>query len=493
MTGPLTRRLVAGAVGLAVVGDFLVNEGSLRLGFTLWVLLVVGFAYWIGREGAAAGSAGDRDREILLLVVGLLGLGYIFRDSEFLQVINTFGGLIAASLIVWRARGRRLSALHLGDGFVAAVSAGLAVGTGGLRLVFGDGLWGDTTEPTRRRAGFAIVGALATVPLLAITMTLLGEADPLFGSVVEALGTFITQDLFAHLVIVAFVSWTVAGWMRGGLVADFPGADERLPFVSKVPMAGLAPAIYAMIVLLSAFLGLQARTLFGGAAFVERTMGLSYAEYARGGFFSLVAVTILLLVVLLIADFLLDRGDGVSERRFRSASWILVVLVGILGASAVHRLWLYVSTFGLTEDRFFAAAAIVGIVAVLAWFSYSVLGGRRERFMVGVAVIAVVWVAALNIIAPDAVVARVNLERAREGKTFDAVYHGTLSADALPILVRGAPTLPAAHCIALRDALRRRVVSEETRWQDWSLPAARTRAVLARGAAIDNAGFCPQP
>ena len=46
----------------------------------------------------------------------------------------------------------------------------------------------------------------------------------------------------------------------------------------------------------------QFRYLFGGAALVQVSETLTYAEYARRGFFELVAVAALLLPIMLLLD-----------------------------------------------------------------------------------------------------------------------------------------------------------------------------------------------
>ena len=58
-----------------------------------------------------------------------------------------------------------------------------------------------------------------------------------------------------------------------------------------------------------AFVLVQFRYLFGGAELVRGLTGMSYADYARRGFFELVAVAALSLPLLLLADWWLDHRD----------------------------------------------------------------------------------------------------------------------------------------------------------------------------------------
>ncbi len=326
-----------------------------------------------------------------------------------------------------------------------------------------------------------MIGSLAALPVLAIVTGLLGEADPVFGGAVQAVVDFVAADLVEHVLVAGFLAWIVAGWMRGSLAPLGPAPSGPLG-VPRVALAALVPLLYALVALLTIYLALQVRALFGGAAFVEATAGLSYAEYARSGFFELVAVAMIVLAVLLAADALLDRSEASGERGLRVVSWALLALVGVLALSAVQRMTLYVRFFGLSEERIFALAGMLWIVLALGWFGRSVLRGRRDRFAVGLLVVTAAWIVSLNLLDPDALVARVNLDRARDGATFDVPYHVERSADAVLPLVSGAEALSAEECRTLMTQLHARWIGKadpERDWHSWDLPHARAMRLLA--------------
>ncbi|MEX2180439.1 MAG: DUF4173 domain-containing protein [Gemmatimonadaceae bacterium] len=475
LTSTRARQLLAASVLLGVTGDLLWGSGMARLGFMLWILFAIAVAWWCG-------SPGDRQRSLLLTIIGAAALAFVLRDSERLLVLDVLVALGACALVVWRAQGFSLTAIRLTDGPRAVLMSAVASVAGAVALAATDAKWDDGGSPAKARAFAVTLGTLVAVPVLAVTLTLLGEADPLFAGWVEALLGFVSEDLVRHVVMSAAVGWLVAGWLRGGVVPTgnwgWGGAAERW----HVGLMALAPTLYAMIVALAAFLGLQGRTLVGGAEFVERTTGLTYAAYARGGFFELVAVALIVLGVLLVSDVLLDRAESRDERRFRSAAWMLLALVGLLAGSAAYRMSLYVNAYGLTEERFFAVAGMVWIVAALGWFGASVLRGRRGPFPVGLVALSVGWIFALNLVGPDALVARVNLARARSGLEFDVAYHANRLADAVPTLVAGASALPAERCHELLAALLARDGARTaTDWRGWSLSSARARRALEPG------------
>ena len=116
-------------------------------------------------------------------------------------------------------------------------------------------------------------------------------------------------------------------------------------------------------VLFLTFVGVQFRYLFGGADRVESSSTLTYAEYARRGFFELVAVAGLAALFLLFTHWLLPRGQSRLHRFYAAFAALLVALVFVVMASALQRMRLYTETFGLTELRLYTTAFMVWLFA----------------------------------------------------------------------------------------------------------------------------------
>ena len=231
---------------------------------------------------------------------------------------------------------------------------------------------------------------------------------------------------------------------------------------------GVALAFLDLLFL--AFVVVQFRYLFGGGALVQSESQLTYAEYARHGFFELVVVTGLTLPVLLLADWALA---GRSSRVFRWLAGGLLVLLGVVIASALQRMRLYVQHFGLTELRLYATGVILWLAVVSAWFAVTVLRGRRHAFAVGALVAGFAATLALNVLSPDAFIARTNVTR----PAVDVTYLAGLSDDAVPTLVSRIPQLPRAQQSELAVALLTRAPADDD-WRSWNRSRARAAKAL---------------
>jgi hypothetical protein len=151
---------------------------------------------------------------------------------------------------------------------------------------------------------------------------------------------------------------------------------------------------------------------------------------------------------------------------------VLLALLGVVIVSALQRMRLYMQEYGLTELRIYATGIILWLAVVSAWFAVTVLRGKRHAFAVGALVAGFVATFALNVLSPDALIARTNVTR----PVVDVSYLAGLSDDAVPTLIDRIRALPSAQRVLLaRELLDRRAASGD--WRSWNL--ARSRAADA--------------
>ncbi len=242
------------------------------------------------------------------------------------------------------------------------------------------------------------------------------------------------------------------------------------------------------------FVGLQFRYLFGGQANIHAA-GFTYAEYARRGFGELVVVALISLGLILVLHTLGRRETPARQRGFTALSGLLIVLVLVILASAWQRLSLYEQAYGFTRLRTYAHLFIpwlgLALLVVLAFL----LTHQMRR----VAAAALLWGLGFGLLVGvwnvDAWVARQNVERAVSGQELDGDYLQTLSADAVPELIRQAqrPELPPAARAAVLIGLACRAAQTQpapTPWPAFHLSQARAAQDLTalRGAVAGLSG-----
>ncbi|MEA4889412.1 MAG: DUF4173 domain-containing protein [Clostridiaceae bacterium] len=373
--------------------------------------------------------------------------------------------------------------------------------------------------------GSILIGLLLALPVLLILGALLSAADPVFGNLFRSVGRFLADfslddwigKLIMTLLIMPFVfSYLFSGrsGFNMGLLSDGavsrPGRSgfsfNRPILITFLSCVNLLYLIFALVQV----------TYLTGAFRAELPDGLTYAEYARSGFFELSFVCLINLVLILLAVRSGSR-QGLSGKLIRIESLLLIAGSAVQWFSAMFRMRLYIQTFGLTLLRFYVTAFMF-LLAVL--FLYLLI---REfvpslplfKWMAATTLIALL---ALNFVNADAWIARHNVERylnrpagsqitAANGETtgesaadsrgnliepeaVDADYFQNLSMDAVPALCVLLDSQDAGLTQEIAGQLLERYeqLNGSSRggnvWQ--SLTISRLRAENLIGAQLDN-------
>ena len=470
--------LLGTGVGLGIWGDVLFYGRSLGLNVLLWALAFVAALGFLLRLSQAPLHQG---RRWMLLPLLLFSAAFLWHDSPLLVATNLLALAGAVALAALRRTAPDVVRTAPGDYVAGLVAAGASTLAGSVQLLHKDVEWDEVARSLRREKTLTLGRGLAlAAPLVALFGGLFMAADPVFRNLITAAVPPLEHPLGQMAVILA------VAWLAAGLLRDLLASREEARLLSptavrdSLPPLSLAPTevaitLGALNALFFAFVLVQLRYLFGGRDLVEAHAHLTYAQYARHGFFELLAVSALVLLVLLAADALLRKEGDRSQTVVRLLSAALVALVFVVMASALQRMRLYQREYGLTELRLYATGVMIWLAVVLVWAGATVLRGRRDLFAVGALVSGFAAIFVMNALNPDALIARTNLNR----PNLDLPYLMNLSDDATPTLVKALPSLDPAFRIQLEDELaaRRRGQSD---WRTWNWSRSRAQAALDR-------------
>lgn len=202
-----------------------------------------------------------------------------------------------------------------------------------------------------------VLGTCGAVALVSFLIPVLASADALFAASLERLNWWsllfrlqisnlggALQRLFWALVFTPFVFSLLYAMAHPRLLCP---TEERKGV--QADALGFVLTLAAVDGLYLAFLAVQSAGLFGGPAYVE-SLGVSYADWARSGFFQMVGVTALNLS-LTLASLSLARREGRAWRALRGLCALLAGESLVLLASAAWKMTLYVSAYGLSFKR----------------------------------------------------------------------------------------------------------------------------------------------
>ncbi len=410
---------------------------------------------------------------VVLLVAGLFGLGILenkmpappnlwlllpllffalmaaVRANPFVTVLNVLAVLALLSYLAFFYGYGRVAGLGVLGSFLVPVRTALHSGVLAVPLLAAV-LESRRISKRQRRMFPVLRGVLLALPVLVVFTALLVSADLVFAHYVDRLLAleFLPEldELIGRSILIGMAAWGLGGglvyalvWRPAGRETAETDQSALENWVQDLPRQyglgmGEAVTVLALVnALFLTFVVVQFTYLFGGERHLNLE-GITYAEYARSGFFELVAVAVLTLALVLALNWITRRASKGQIRLFNGLSSGLVLLVLVLLVSAWRRMGLYEATFGYTELRLYVFVFMVWLAALLFWFLLT-LWRSPHRFTLGLMTAAMGCLITLNLLNPDAFIVRQNLARYGETGDLDAAYLTTLSADAVPELV----------------------------------------------------------
>lgn len=222
-----------------------------------------------------------------------------------------------------------------------------------------------------------LLGLLISVPVLGLILPQLAMADPRFADTLSLFLRNFSENLSFSLLKFLFsipVSMYLFGLISGGLHKRCSDRFSRERLQQSAANMRILPSLIALmpLFLLSLFyllfLFLQSSYLF--QAFVGKLPeSMTYAEYARQGFFELCSISAWNLFFLLIAN-LGCKKNRLENPALRFANSLLTVLTLLLLATAFSKMILYINTYGFTLLRVITSSFLLWLAAVFVLFLF---------------------------------------------------------------------------------------------------------------------------
>ncbi|WP_344877357.1 DUF4173 domain-containing protein [Allokutzneria multivorans] len=393
-------------------------------------------------------SARKRNPVWAVFAVALIAVG-AFRDSRWLFTLCVLTALVAASLAV------------AGTSLRGAVEAPINALTRLYWIKRG-------VQAIRPRGNTRTLLAVAvSAVLLVVFGGLLVSADPAFEALVKRLVPTVDGSSFTSVTMFVLAALFTTGlcWALTQPQAEFSLKAQR---ISLRRIEWVLP-IGVLVLLFAAFVSVQLPALFSVVG------DLSYAEYARRGFWQLLVVTALTLGVIGLASRLAPRETSADRAWLRALLGALSVLSLVIVAGAAARMWVYQQEYGFTVLRVLVLTCELwlGLVYLLV-----IVAGVRLRgsWLPGVVVAtAMATLLGLAVLNPERLIADGNLDRYERIGRIDYHYLLGLSADAAPALAR----LPEPQRTCVLSWPTRELAANPDSLLEFNLARARARGWLA--------------
>ena len=159
---------------------------------------------------------------------------------------------------------------------------------------------------------------------------------------------------------------------------------------------------------------------------------VTYAEYARGGFWELLFVSIINFIVILLCMYLFRENVALKV--------ILTIMCGctfVMIISSAYRMKMYINEYNLTFLRILVLWFLIVLALIMIGMVISIYGKKFSLFRYIIVVVSVMYIG-FSFARPDVIIARYDIAQWKNTDKQDFFYlmYETMSIDAAPEIAK---------------------------------------------------------
>lgn len=276
-----------------------------------------------------------------------------------------------------------------------------------------------------------VKGLMISIPLLIILTILLSSADEIFarifGNIIENMISTIfvlspkglIAKLVTFIIVFIYIYYLFSSF-------KFIVKTTYMKNIKKLDKNMINTILVVINILYLIFTYIQIKYLYIKFNNYNLTPE-EYSNYARSGFFQLIAVVILNIIIIIYFK------NKIDNSKLTCALNSLMTMISInMGLSSLYKMSLYIKEFGMTQLRFMTSIFMVfilimlGIIAISLWKNINLL---KSCIILG----SIIYLG-INFCNMDKIIAQYNLEA--KGKGVDIQYLSTLSLDSYEVVLK---------------------------------------------------------
>lgn len=479
--------LLLGALALGLIFNILFYKQTLGVSYPIFVIAFYCFLIWRLKERLVF----KLDLGWLLSVpVLMLSLTYFLFSNEIFMVLNFVAVpiliIVQTLLITGNNRYQWYTAKFTNDIFYGIFVRTLSHIFKPFEII--SKLIRKKADPGKYAVlGKVFMGLMLSIPLVFIIVLLLSSADEVFKHMMGNIPQFLTNinigDFIVQAIVMLMVSVVIYSYLWS------LAKRENVNIGSKVTGSGSKKLVWDPIIVITVFTMIniiyvvfaiiQFAYLFSSANSVLPSY-VTYAEYARRGFFELILVTVINLGILLLSINLTKKEGRNIEIALRILNSLLIVCTLVMLASAHLRMSLYEEMYGYTYLRVLTHAFMVFIFVLLAatlvkvWY-------EKMSLLKWYIVISITSYLVVNYVNIDAIIAKNNIKRYKTEQKIDTYYLRSLSYDAIPYAVNLMNDQDKEVARSIENYLYdvKEKLKHETSWQSFNISEFRAKNILS--------------
>ncbi len=294
---------------------------------------------------------------------------------------------------------------------------------------------------------YVLLGAIIAIPLVAFVVAMLSVADAVFRQVTDTLLEGVSFgnifNIGFRIGFIFFASYCLVSFLCKRTLNEEVKDNRKGEPVLAITINSILTVIYLL------FSGIQIIYLFMGK--MELPEGYTYAMYAREGFFQLLVVSILNLIIVLVS-----MSCFRESKVLKGVLTVMSLCTFIMIASSAMRMIIYIRFYYMTFLRILVLWALALLFVLFVGIILNIFKKEFPLFRYSMTVVTLLYLV-LSFSHPDYIIAKINIANASqtlvennqadpdwqpagdfflaEQRYMDFSYLSDLSADAAPVII----------------------------------------------------------
>ena len=407
---------VAGSFLIAILHSILFYGQQLGISVFLFCLALGFFIIYILKKND---KIKNKKALILCVPIILISATYFIFNNSFFYIVNMIALTILFVLMVILAVFEKTTIgliINRGVYLVLGPIEFLEEAIGAIiETVLGIFKKREVPKEKNEKIRKIIIGVIIAIPILIIVLILLSSADSIFSSelkevisIIFSLDIFESETyihLFFRIIIILMIAVYLIALLYNVIEDNFCKKDalEKKRWKIDTIIGNTILTILNLVYLV--FCYIQISVLFMRTGNMQ---DFDYASYARQGFFQLMAVSIINLIIILLTS----KRDEINKKMnyTKVMNLLLAVFTLIILFSSFYRMYLYEQEYGYTFLRLMVYLALITEAILIIPTVMYILDMKINLTKIYFVVIIIMYII-INYINIDNVIAKRNIDR----------------------------------------------------------------------------------
>lgn len=357
----------------------------------------------------------------------ILSMNYLLYDNEIFNLLNI---PVISCLFVLMHLYTINPAFKLGDLFNKFFSLIFEPLTC-ISNIFGLLKPKDKKIKSNEKGKKVITSILIIIPIIFLILILLSSSDVIFGSIFTKLFKILAKikisntifNLIGRLIIITILFFYISAVINY-IMFQYKKVKE-VTTNNTVDNFTIKLLLITLDIIYIVFDIIQIKSLMLHSI----SMDITYASYARRGFFQLMIVSLINLIIILISKKVKTEND----KTITISSLIMIFLTLIIIISSFMRMCMYENAYGYTFLRLMIFITLITEVILLIPTILYILN-KRHNIVVSYITILITAYSIINLLDINCIIARRNINRFEKSNKIDIYYLMNYSSDNYKLL-----------------------------------------------------------